>query len=195
VLPAAVVLVVGELLGLGHNLALLILTAPLVLLLFCIAVSLGLVILLLPRDQRTRSAVIALASVIVALVSIPAAMTYGGPLRDPLAFLLWWQTNPGPMTAWAGKDGVVRHWDGWGFAGLENDSYLVSDAGDSIADLAAANRWAQNRNLDCEIVATQRMWRGFYILTTANCAFQTPDVSPLPSAPPAHPPPGRSVPE
>jgi hypothetical protein len=194
-LTASIVLIVYELLGLGRNWALMFLTVPLLLLLSCIAVALGFALIFEWRSAQTRSTATALACVIVALVGIPAAIAYGGPLRDPLRFLLWWQTHPGEIATWAGKDAVVQHWDAWGFAGLENDSYLVSDAGDSIADLAAADRWAQDRNLDCGIAATQRMWRGFYILTTENCEFRLPSVSPPSFVPPAPPLPARSVPE
>ena len=73
--------------------------------------------------------------------------------------------------ALARRDAVIQHWDGWGFAGMENDSYLVSDPDDSITGLEAANRWVRDHDLTCDVVAAQRMRRGFYILTTYNCGF------------------------
>jgi hypothetical protein len=97
------------------------------------------------------------ASVIVAVAGIWAMVVYGGRVQYPLQFLLWSLTRPDQIQMLARRDGVIQHWDGWGIAGMENDSYLVSDPNDSITDLQAANRWARDHHLTCDIVAAQRM--------------------------------------
>jgi hypothetical protein len=107
----------------------------------------------------------------VALAGIWAMVVYGDWLQDPLRFLAWSLPRYGQIEALARWDAVIQHWDGWGFAGMENDSYLVSDPDDSIAGLKAANRWARDHHLACEVVAVQKVWRSFYILTTYNCEF------------------------
>ena len=112
-----------------------------------------------------------LAIVIVALAGISTMVVYGGRLQNPLRFLVWSLAWHGQIEALARQDAVIQHWDGWGFAGMENDSYLVSDPDDSITGLEAANRWVRDHDLTCDVVAAQRMRRGFYILTTYNCGF------------------------
>jgi len=34
-----------------------------------------------------------------------------------------------------------------------------------------AEQWRLRMGLDCEVVATTRMWAGFYVFTTFNCGF------------------------
>ncbi len=63
-------------------------------------------------------------------------------------------------------------WDRWGFAGGENDSYLVSVPSDSLGNKATATQWAQRFQPGCEITDSERMMRGLYILTTYNCPLQ-----------------------
>jgi hypothetical protein len=55
-------------------------------------------------------------------------------------------------------------------AGAENDSYLVSDKFDDSSNVVAAERWRSRMGLDCPI-ATARMQKGIYIVTTYECPF------------------------
>jgi hypothetical protein len=108
-----------------------------------------------------------MAIVIVAIVGIGTMIVCCDRLPNQLRFL----ARHGQIQALVRRDGVLQHWDGWGIAGMENDSYLVSDPDDSISGLQAANRWARDHHLACEVVAARRVWRAFFILTTYNCAF------------------------
>ncbi len=84
------------------------------------------------------------------------------------------------------SDGVLQHWDSWGFAGMDNDTFLVSDAGDELSAAVAprhsptlpepqadvAERWGKSHRLRCDIVWVDRVHRGFYVVTTADgCLF------------------------
>jgi len=158
----------------SRDLMLLVLTIPHIFVLLCISVLSSFLTFLQVRNHEKASAAPCLAAAIVALAGIPTLVVYGDRLRDPFWFLIWSITHRGQIEALADKDGVIQPWDGWGFAGMENYSYLVSDPRDAIAGLEAANQWAQDHKLACEIVATQRMRRAYYILTTYNCGFVDP---------------------
>lgn len=68
------------------------------------------------------------------------------------------------------EDGLIRYWwGGYGFAGLENDDYLVFDR---TGRFSAKQRRAHSDGdfgLTCEIVATQPMVGRWVIVTTFNC--------------------------
>ncbi len=67
-------------------------------------------------------------------------------------------------------DGLIRYlWRGYGFAGMENDDYLVFDR---TGRFSAKQRRAHpdgDFGLTCEIVATQPMVGRWVIVTTFNC--------------------------
>jgi hypothetical protein len=68
-------------------------------------------------------------------------------------------------------DGIITKWDEWGGLGTFNDSYLVRDESDLIRTTADADVWRRRLELPCEIVATQRVWRKLYVVTTSECEF------------------------
>ncbi len=63
-------------------------------------------------------------------------------------------------------------WDSWGMAGMENDSYLISDHADSLTDAHVASRWTHRHHYNCDVASVVRMQRGLYILTTYNCPLE-----------------------
>ena len=90
---------------------------------------------------------------------------------DELHFTGWSVFHFPQLLEAASKDQVVARLDSWGMAGMENDSYIISDARDDSSSVGSAERWRLRMGLDCEVVATSRMWAGFYVFTTANCGF------------------------
>ncbi len=108
---------------------------------------------------------------LVLLVASPLAGTAVLDSRDGIQLAWWALGHRSELADGAVPDRIVRHWDAWGFAGLENDLYLVRDARDDSSSLAGAERWRKRLRLGCEVVATQRMRRNFYLVTTYNCNF------------------------
>jgi hypothetical protein len=121
--------------------------------------------------------------VFVPLVLIPTLVFFGTPARDQVRFLLWSQTHRQQMREAMKKDEVLQHWDSWGFAGMDNDSYLVSDNRDMLSaatvsrqsptlpqpQASVADRWGKSHRLGCDIVGVRRVQRGFYIVITYEC--------------------------
>ena len=115
---------------------------------------------------------ISLLATVGVIAVVPPALLNGLPIvRDPLEFYVWYYTHPETVKALASRNDIVMYWDGWGVAGITNDSFLVSNPDDSISTTAAATTWAQRFPSRCDIVATQRMKAGFYLLTTADCVL------------------------
>jgi hypothetical protein len=93
-------------------------------------------------------------------------------VHDRLGFWVWYATHGDVVRQYAKHDAIIVIWDGWGFAGIENDSFLVSDPDDSIgSSTESAARWAKRIKSDCgeAVVGVVRLKRGLYILTTYNC--------------------------
>ena len=63
-------------------------------------------------------------------------------------------------------------WESWGMAGIENDAYLVSNPSDNLTQDGGASEWLRHVGSSCEIVASKRMRRGIYIVTTYNCPLR-----------------------
>ena len=110
---------------------------------------------------------------IMLLVLSPIAHFGAGRLRDRVLFVGWSLIHQAELRSSASKDAIIAQWDSWGFAGIENDSYLISDRLDDTSDAASAERWRVRMGLDCSIVSAVRMGKGIYIVTTADCPFQT----------------------
>jgi hypothetical protein len=67
---------------------------------------------------------------------------------------------------------------------MDNDTYLVSDTENALAAAVdfsrpvipaskyrVAEKWAKSHRLRCDIVGVQRVWRGFYVVMTYECAL------------------------
>ncbi|MGO9486211.1 MAG: hypothetical protein ACLPX9_16780 [Rhodomicrobium sp.] len=121
------------------------------------------------RPEQRRPA---LATLAVIAVLTPTIFIGVQRVREPVAFWFWYQTHRQLAANFSMTDGIITSWESWGMAGLEYDSYLVSNASDTISSRDAATRWAQQYLSECEIVDGKRMKRGLYILTTMNCGLQ-----------------------
>jgi hypothetical protein len=110
----------------------------------------------------------------VAAIAITAPTVYivGSKFRDRIVFAFWSQTHVALISRYATRDGIIAPWDSWGFAGLENDSYLVADHGSALFSSHEATKWARRRGGKCDVVDVQLMRRGLYILTTYECPLQ-----------------------
>jgi hypothetical protein len=121
------------------------------------------------RWVRRRSL---LATFSVMILLPPAVIYIATTAHDPLGFYVWYFTHPKIVEEFAYKDGIIMDWNRWGFAGMENDSYLVSNPDDTISTLSVATKWVRRFGSDCEVGDTQRMKRGLYIITTYNCPLR-----------------------
>lgn len=165
----------------------LVLTVP-VLLLCLIAIC---VYLFTTRDADRKAALAWAGSFAVPLVFLPALLLFGGPAKDYARFNLWSVLDPGQYRSAEQRAEVLSHWDGWGFLGMDNDVYLVSDPTDVLsgaltvrrvqvlpaAKFAAARRWSGSLRLPCDPVWVSRLRRGFYLVTTFDCEL-VPSPSP-----------------
>jgi hypothetical protein len=123
----------------------------------------------LPFETRWKRFLVAMALV---GGSIVATTTVGRRLHDPTMAILWMLANPTKLHRALGHDGIATFLDGWGFAGLENESYLVVDRTDSLnSSPAAAAGWRRKLGLGCEIIEPQRVWSKLYVVITYNCSL------------------------
>jgi hypothetical protein len=91
-------------------------------------------------------------------------------IKDELRFLAWFHTHKDAL-GWD-KDSIILDWESWGMAGMENDAYLVSNPSDNLAQDGGASEWLRHVGSRCEIVASKRMRRGIYVVTTYNCPLR-----------------------
>ncbi|MCA1428497.1 MULTISPECIES: hypothetical protein [Bradyrhizobium] len=121
------------------------------------------------KSPRARPIVLSLV-VMLALIggtfwAVPSA-------KDELRFLTWSLTHNDALRAFADRDSVVLDWESWGMAGMENDAYLVSNPSDNLTQDGGVSEWLRHVGSSCEIVASKRMRRGVFIVTTHNCPLR-----------------------
>ena len=93
-------------------------------------------------------------------------------MHDRLGFWVWYATHRNVVRQYTKRDAIIMTWDSWGIAGMENDSFLVSDPDDSIGNSTEnAARWTKRMKSGCgkAVAGAVRLKRGLYILTTYNC--------------------------
>src|SRR5262249_117710 len=118
------------------------------------------------KSPRFRSIVI---SPLVILALMGGTFWVLPRLKDEIRFLVWSYTHGDVLRGLADKDPIILHWESWGIAGMENDSFLVWKAGDNLGEGGAASEWLRRVGSSCEIVASKRLARGIYVVTTSNC--------------------------
>jgi hypothetical protein len=121
------------------------------------------------KSPRARSIVISLA---VMLALIGGTFWALPRVKDELRFMAWSHTHGDALRGFADKDAVMLDWESWGMAGMENDAYLVSNPSDTLAEDGGASEWLRHVGSSCEIVASKRMRRGVFIVTTHNCPLR-----------------------
>ena len=125
---------------------------------------------LLDRSQRGKTvAGSAAVTALLAAVLIPAIWLIGEPLRDPARYAVWQTFHRADLDIGRRQNGVFKHWDFWGLAGMDFNSYLASDHADTLTLPGAADRWATAKKLACPIASVAVWEPGVYLLTTANC--------------------------
>jgi hypothetical protein len=111
-------------------------------------------------------------TLIALLVLIPSTFYIIPRIKDDVSFFVWSKGHHNVLNEFANRDAIILDWESWGFAGWENDSYLVSNPDDNLGEASAAPKWLQHVGSGCEIVDTNRMAHGFYIVTTYNCPLR-----------------------
>jgi hypothetical protein len=138
-----------------------------ILALLCAAVALSAVAFV--RGKEVAKAIGALV-----IVSLVAFFIWLWPtLYDGTTFVAWAPTHLIELTESEGTDAVIRHWDAWGFAGMDNDSFLIADREDRLSTQAGAVRWQQRNGGSCQVLDAKRMIPGIFIAITDGC---TPSV-------------------
>ena len=67
-------------------------------------------------------------AIFMAFLAVPLAMGYLVPrFKDEIRFLVWSHIHGNKLSEYANTDAIILDWEDWGLAGMENDSYLVSD--------------------------------------------------------------------
>jgi hypothetical protein len=120
------------------------------------------------QRKNKKAALIAFAII----VATPLAAYMAAQFKDRVRFLVWVPAHFSELSRTINKDGIVTAWDGWGMAGMENDSYLVVDTKDRLLAKGETGQWLRRVSQSCEIVDTKRMWTRLYIVTTYNCTFE-----------------------
>lgn len=133
------------------------------------------------RESDSRLTLIVTGLAMATVLTI--LFTTGGPATDfvhnRIGFEVWYLTHHDVVDRSATRDDVISPWDDWGFAGMGNFSFLISDPDDTIGDsVERASVWVKRLKSDCE--ATQdggvadvvRLRRGIYIVTTYNCGIE-----------------------
>jgi hypothetical protein len=130
------------------------------------------------RRDREREVGRRIVTFIAAIVIAPTAFglfSVETQHRDGIAFSFWEFANRDVMRSFKTRDGIIREWNGWGFAGNENDSYLVAAHDIGMMSRKKATEWAHGRGetVDCEIVDVQKKREAIYIFTTYECVLKT----------------------
>jgi hypothetical protein len=127
------------------------------------------------RPQRRRAI---LATLAVTIVLTPAVIigVWHIPERihDRAEFLFWYPTHRRLVDRFLPREGIIMTWDAWGLAGMENESYLVSNPSDTISSTSAASKWAERYAVHhCGIAHATRMRQGLFVLRPyTNCFLQ-----------------------
>jgi hypothetical protein len=111
----------------------------------------------------------------VVIFAVLGGTLFGLPrLKDELRFLIWSYTHGDVLKRFSDKDAIILDWESWGIAGMENDSYLVSNPVDDLADggTTSTSGWLRLVGSNCEIVASKRLAHGIYLVTTYNCPLR-----------------------
>ena len=128
------------------------------------------------------------AGTLICMITIPLLLFFGRPLREQVFFQIWRITHIEQAMNPKLEDRVFEHWDSWGFASMDNDTFLASDLDGTLTgaiparhspslpqpQATVATRWKQSHRLPCDIVWVDRVAKGFYVLTTADGCMLSP---------------------
>jgi hypothetical protein len=102
----------------------------LLLLPFLFGVAVVFAILFLRTKSLTRLSVA--VGALTALLTIPSLLFFGRPLREQVFFQIWRLAHIEQATNPQLTNQVLEHWDSWGFASMDNDTFLASDRDDAL---------------------------------------------------------------
>jgi hypothetical protein len=81
----------------------------------------------------------------------------------------WLDTHTTEIGQVADQPSVLVRWDAWGAAGMENDSYLVSDPTDRLLVPENQAEWKTQVGVTCDLVNIRRLRRGIFEIVTYEC--------------------------
>jgi hypothetical protein len=115
---------------------------------------------------RKRSRCLAILSMLVIfwVLSVPLFKNHLA-IRSAERWLIWSGDYKAGVTAQpipANGDLKHLHWDGWGWAGMDTEVYLVLDPSDSLAAAAKSHQPGKFNGLPCEVDHVFRLERNWY---------------------------------
>ena len=121
------------------------------------------------KSDRKKS-LLSAAAVIV--FTAPTVYMTCNVYRDQIVFAFWSPTHAALLDRYATHDGIISYWDGWGIAGMENDSFLIADHGKTLSSASEATEWTKHWKSPCDIVRLLKIRQGLFIFTTENCSLE-----------------------
>lgn len=79
------------------------------------------------REREVGRRIVTFIAAIVIVLTAFGLYTVVTQHRDGITFSSWEFANRDVMKSSNTRDGIIKEWDGWGFAGNENDSYHVAE--------------------------------------------------------------------
>jgi hypothetical protein len=121
------------------------------------------VISLITRKNRRCLAILSMLAIFW-LLSVPLFRNYL-PIRSAARWLIWSNDFKAKVTAQpASPNADFKHldWDGWGWAGMNTEVYLVFDPTDSLSPAAESHQSGKFRGLPCKVDRVFRLERNWY---------------------------------
>lgn len=114
----------------------------------------------LDRRSKGHAVIFLVAGLLVILIAVAVAWNFYS-IRTPIRWFLWSDTYKSEVM---GAKGELKHseWDGWGFAGVDTNVYLVFDPADSLAAAAEKNNPGKLQGLPCEVCLVKRLESHWY---------------------------------
>ena len=137
---------------------------------FVAFVGSGIWVLLARKPEGAKAARSYFLAMLAPLLLASALLFSHDPLRDPVRYAVWSIFHQPELASARQHDGIFKHWDSWGFAGAEGDSYLASDPKDTLSSPGMAEPWGKAHRLPCWFEA-RRLARGIFLLSTSECSF------------------------
>ncbi|MDR3793276.1 MAG: hypothetical protein P4L03_07840 [Terracidiphilus sp.] len=89
-------------------------------------------------------------------------------LRPTLRWMLWSKQYRAQLRAQPAPDkGELPNveWDGWGWAGMDTDVYLVFDEKDTLREALKTHQSGKSPGIPCDVARVQRLEKSWYSVT------------------------------
>ncbi|WP_206238875.1 hypothetical protein [Novosphingobium terrae] len=135
--------------------------------LILLVVTLGCIGWSIAKRRGWRSAALA---VLILTATLPM-MRLVQSAWDWSSVAIWSLSHEQEIASASGKDAIVTGWSDRGWAGGSTFSYVIADRLDDSRSTDGAERWRKRLKLVCPVSASQRIWRGLYLIETTDCPF------------------------